>query len=226
MSKLFKKVFPTAPRKLIFIIGAAVFLSELISMAAIYALRPFPSNLIETLFDSSLLITLLSPILYFFAFRPMIQNRNDRRQTEESLRKSEEQYRSLVESTDDSVYLVDRNYRYLFMNKKHMTRMGFSGSEYIGRAYSEFHSPEETEVFVEEIDRVFETGVPAQHAHWSQRDGRYFLRTLSPVKGTDDETTAVNVITKNITRLKEMEAEREKLIDELQEALERIKTLK
>jgi PAS domain S-box-containing protein len=158
--------------------------------------------------------------------RSLSENIAERKKAEDSLRKSEEKYRSLVESTDDSVYLVNRSYMYLYLNRKHMTRMGFSGDEYMGRAYSEFHSPEETRVFVDEIDKVFETGEPAQHEHRSQRDGKYFLRTLSPVKGPGAEIIAVNVVTKNITALKELEAEREKIIGELQSALEKIRALK
>jgi light-regulated signal transduction histidine kinase (bacteriophytochrome) len=57
-------------------------------MAVIYALRPVSlSSLTETLLDSSLLITLLSPILYFFVFRPMLLNITEREQAEESLRR-------------------------------------------------------------------------------------------------------------------------------------------
>jgi PAS domain-containing protein len=42
----------------------------------------------------------------------------------EALKDSEEKYRSLVDSIDDSIYLIDRQYRYFFMNEKHITRMG------------------------------------------------------------------------------------------------------
>ncbi|HET6515105.1 MAG TPA: PAS domain-containing protein [Thermodesulfovibrionales bacterium] len=150
----------------------------------------------------------------------------ERKLAEEALSESEEKFRSLVESTDDSIYLVDRNYRYLYMNRKHMSRMGFGGEEYIGRMYGDFHTDEETRNFVEEIRRVFETAEPAQHEHRSKRDDKYFLRTLSPVKGPEGKTIAVSVVSKNITTLKLMEEERERLIAELQEALANIKTLK
>ena len=46
--------------------------------------------------------------------------------SEEALRKSEGKYSSLVESSEDSIYLVDRDYRYLFINKKHLSRLGIS----------------------------------------------------------------------------------------------------
>jgi PAS domain S-box-containing protein len=121
------------------------------------------------------------------------------------LRKSEEKYRSLVESTEDSIYLVDKDYTYLFMNKNHITRMGFSEDEYLGRTYGEFHSPVETKRFVENVDKVFATGKSVKHEHKSLRDDSYFLQTLSPVKGADGAIIAATIVSKNINDLKKME---------------------
>lgn len=87
MGWLHKNIFPLSPRKLILIVAAAVFISESVSMAVIFGLHPFSSKMMETLVDASLLIVLLSPILYFFVFRPMLRNINERRQAEESLKK-------------------------------------------------------------------------------------------------------------------------------------------
>ncbi len=136
------------------------------------------------------------------AFNEMIEMR---KQAEEALQKSEEKYRSLVESTDDSIYLLDRNYRYLYMNKRHMKRMGFSGDTYVGLAYSDFHSQEETRDFVGEVSKVVETGEPVRYEHLSLRDKRCFFRTLSPVKDAEGRVIAVNVVSKDVTELKEME---------------------
>jgi len=127
------------------------------------------------------------------------------KQAEEALRKSEEKYRSLVDSTEDSIYLVDRDCRYLFMNEKHLSRFGLLTDKVIGRAYSEFHFEEETEGFEEKVKEVFETGTSLSYEYRSQRDGRYFIRTLSPVKEPDGRTTAVTVVSKNITERKRAE---------------------
>jgi diguanylate cyclase (GGDEF)-like protein/PAS domain S-box-containing protein len=129
----------------------------------------------------------------------------ERKKADEALKKSEEQYRSLVESTDDSICVVDRNYRYVFINKKHLTRLGLSDDGYIGRLYYEFHTPEETKAFTEKADVVFNRGESVHHEYQSLRDGRYFLLTLSPVHKVDGTITAITVISKEITDYKRMQ---------------------
>jgi len=135
---------------------------------------------------------------------------------EEVLRESEERYRSLVESTEDSIYLVDRNCRYMFMNKKHLTRLGFALDHVIGRTYAEFHSKNDTKEFVEKIEEVFKTGGSIQDEHKSRMPGRYFLRTLSPINNSDGKTISVTVVSKDITDRKYAE-------EELKESSEKIK---
>jgi len=125
-----------------------------------------------------------------------------RRRAEEAVRESEGKYRSLVESTEDSIYLVDRNCSYLFMNQKHLARFGLPTDRIIDKTYGEFHSKEETKEFAEKIEEVLQTGKSLWHEYRSQTDGGYFLRTLSPVKEPGGRTTAVTVVSKDITALK------------------------
>jgi len=131
-----------------------------------------------------------------------VRDLTEHKKIEQSLKDGEEKYRSLVESTNDSIYVVDRNYKYLFMNKKHIVRMGFSGNEYLGQEYSKFHTPEETELFIAKANTVFDSGKSITHEYKSKRDGRYFLLTLSPIKKDDAKVKAVTVVSKDITDYK------------------------
>ena len=135
----------------------------------------------------------------------LVKEMAQRKGIEDALRSSEEKYRSLIESTDDSIYLVDREYKYIYMNKNHIATMGFSGDEWLGRSYGEFHSPEETEWFLNNVDSIFSTGRSVQHEHKSIRGDRYFLQTLSPVKDSGGKIIAVTVVSKDIAKLKMME---------------------
>ncbi|MFC1839844.1 PAS domain S-box protein, partial [Thermodesulfobacteriota bacterium] len=127
------------------------------------------------------------------------------KRAEDAFRVSEEKYRSLVESTEDSIYLVDRNCAYLFMNKKHLSRFGRPVDKIVGREYGDFHSAEETKEFTKRVKEVFETGKSISYEYRSERDRGYFLRTLSPVKKPDGKITNVTVISKNITERKQAE---------------------
>ena len=130
----------------------------------------------------------------------------EKRRTDE-LRKNEERYRSLVESTEDSVYLVDRDCRYQFMNEKHLSRLGLTGEQFLGRAYSDFHSAEDVKRFSEKVKYVFDTGTSIQHEYRENGKGCY-LKTLSPVKDPETDTvTAVTVVSKDISGLKRTERE-------------------
>jgi PAS domain S-box-containing protein len=127
------------------------------------------------------------------------------RRAEKELQASEEKYRSLVESVEHSIYLVDRDGKYLFMNKNYLSRLGLSAMQYPGRTYAEFHSPEETKDFIERVGKVFQTGGPFRYEHRSRRGGRYLLEMLSPIKEQDGGITAANVISMDITERRQTE---------------------
>ena len=126
-------------------------------------------------------------------------------QTEPEGRDPEEKYRFLLNNIEDSIYLVDSKYCYLFMNKAHLRRLGLLGEQFLGQPYRKYHSPQETKEFIKRINQALKTGDPLQYEHKSHRDGKYFLRTLSPVKDPGGHTVAVTIVSKDISEIKRME---------------------
>ncbi len=132
----------------------------------------------------------------------------ERRQAEEALRGSEGKYRSLVESTDDAVYLISRNMRYEFANGKYLSRLGLSLAELVGQEYGKLHPWDTNDEFAEKVDQVIKSGKPMVYEHLSHRDNKYFMRTLSPVIGEKPgEIKAITVTSKDITERKQAEKE-------------------
>ena len=113
----------------------------------------------------------------------------------------------MVEATTDSIYMVDRQCRYIFVNQNHCLRLGLPQNDLVGSKYKDFHSPEETRDFAENVAEVFKAGLSFQREHRSVRDGNEFLRTFSPVQsaGGGEEVMAVSVISKNVTEWKRAE---------------------
>ena len=77
-----------SPVRLVIIIALSVFVSEAFVMIIISFLQP-SSALFEVLFDSTFLVVLLSPMFYFFIFRPLVLHITERKRAEEGVRQSE-----------------------------------------------------------------------------------------------------------------------------------------
>ena len=120
-------------------------------------------------------------------------------QADVALVKDEENYRALVEASDNSIYIVDRDGTYLFMNQKHIARLSLSDRQYVGHTYADFHTQSETDEFIRKINDVFTAGAPLYYEHQSKTDGRYYLLTMSPIRESEGEIRAVTVISKDIT---------------------------
>ncbi len=117
----------------------------------------------------------------------------------------ERRLNSVMEYAGDSIYLIDRNYRYLLVNNELSSRFNLTKEQLLGKNINDLHSPEKAKEFIDKINQVFENGKPIKDEH-TREDKKWFLRTLSPVKDyMTGQITAVLVISKDITEIKKTE---------------------
>ncbi|MBN1167923.1 MAG: PAS domain S-box protein [Methanospirillaceae archaeon] len=121
-----------------------------------------------------------------------------KKQAEEALYSSDTNYRTIVEATEDSIYMVDRHARYLYINTPHRIRLALKDTPYESRLYRDFHNPEQTKKFQSALTRVLNTG--ELYIDEYEEDERIYLRKFIPVKyETGEQALAVTVLSTDIT---------------------------
>jgi len=129
-----------------------------------------------------------------------------------SIQKSEAEYKSVVESTNDSISIVDRAGRYLFMNSRYRVDLGLGPGSISGTSYRDFHSEYQVAQFLADIRTVFSSGTMLTK---ELSDGKKsLLQVMNPVINPESGTVvAVTETLRDITDQKNVErtmAENEK----------------
>jgi PAS domain S-box-containing protein len=84
----------------------------------------------------------------------------ERRKTEEALRASEERFRTLVETTSDIVWEVDRHARYTYVSPKIQDILGYEPHEVIGKKTLDLMLPEEAKRVAPLLRELADAGKP------------------------------------------------------------------
>ncbi len=144
------------------------------------------------------------PKVQFAELKNMITQAVMRKRVEEALLQSETNYRTLVECTEDSIYMVDRLGRYLFMNTHHRNRLDIENKDYKTLIYDDLHTPEDSAYFMKLVCQVIKDGKPVVNEY--EQNGRWFVRTISPVKNEIiEQNIAATVVSTEITQMKQLE---------------------
>ncbi len=115
-------------------------------------------------------------------------------------------YRALLESTSDFVWAIDRNGRYLFINRRMERLLGISNEEAKNRYFREFASASDNEDLLAKLGRVFK-GETIIHEYLGHLDNHWYLRTISPMRDASDRIVAAFILSKDITERKQIEEE-------------------
>jgi two-component system cell cycle sensor histidine kinase/response regulator CckA len=155
----------------------------------------------------------------------------ERKRVEKSLKKSEEKYRSILDSISDGYTETDFSGRYVYMNKEAYEFMGYTKEEYLGRHYKKTMTPETAKKVFEVYSGVYKTGKPATMFTYDiiKKDGSIkSIETNVSLKRDDSgNPNGLAALSWDITGRKKQEAEKKKLEAQLQQAqkMESIGTL-
>lgn len=131
-----------------------------------------------------------------------IQDITDRKRTEESLRQSEETYRTIFENTGTSMILIEEDMTISMANRQFVNNIGFSMDEIIGRMkWTDFAHPDDLEQMVAQHKLRREipgTGMTVYEIRYMAKSGDlcYALLNIQLVPGTKRSVASLIDITR------------------------------
>jgi PAS domain S-box-containing protein len=127
----------------------------------------------------------------------------ERKKAEEALRESEEKLWSVLNATQESIYMFDRDGMITMSNSTGMERLNIiSENKLIGHHFSEFMSPLTASKRKMKLDEVFSSQKPLEFE--DERDGKMFNHNYFPVFKNDKVSFVVTYST-DITERKRVE---------------------
>jgi len=133
---------------------------------------------------------------------------DEQQKSADALRESEEKYRTLAEASSDFIILVNRDGTVAFINRAGAAFIGMTPEEIIGRHSAELSTHDVVASHQQSIGHVFKEGKGSRvEIAIGHPDTLRWLDTLLvPMKDADGKTTAVLVVSREITEHKAAEA--------------------
>jgi PAS domain S-box-containing protein len=192
--------------RLVIVIALCVFLAEAFIMIVIHPFYHSP-DLLFAFFDAFVLVLILSPVLYAFVFRPLVQNINERKQAEQALRESEIRFRTVFRTSPDSITVSQlQDARIVDANDGFSELTGYSKKEVRGKSVLDiplWNDLQDREKMVAELQK--HGYISNFEAAFKKKDGRIIQSLISArVIMLKDEPHILAVI-RDISELKKTE---------------------
>jgi PAS domain S-box-containing protein len=127
----------------------------------------------------------------------------------DALRQSEEKYRTILESIEESYYEVDIAGNLTFFNDSTCNLLGYARDELIGMNNRQLMDQENAKKVYQTFNKVYSTGEPAIGSEWEiiRKDGtkRIFDASVSLIEDAEGRPIGFHGILRDITRRKQAE---------------------
>ncbi|OGP94640.1 MAG: hypothetical protein A2157_11290 [Deltaproteobacteria bacterium RBG_16_47_11] len=134
-------------------------------------------------------------------------------------------YEHLTKYANDIIFLADQNWKIVEANDRALASYGYTRDEFLKMDAKSLRSPEEKQLFDKQFTTIDEQkGMILETVHQRQDGITFPVEASIRVIEVEGKKFYQSII-RDITRRKQAEKEREKLIQELQEALTKVKKL-
>lgn len=203
-----------SPFRLILVIFLSVFVSELLVMFFLSLLRDY-SMWKWAVIDSTLLTLLLIPILYYYAFKPIVHQINERKEAENALLRVSNQNKLILDAAGEGIFGLDSEGRVVFANPSAAAMLGYSVEELIGEVHHHkvHHSKSDGAGYPHEdcpINAAYRDGTVhhgTEEVFWKKDGTSIPIEYISTPIMEKGELKGAVVTFKDITERKRMQAE-------------------
>ncbi|MBA7504973.1 Sensor protein FixL [subsurface metagenome] len=155
-------------------------------------------------------------------FRGVVRDITERKQAEETLRESEERYRTILESIEHGYFEVDIRGNLTFFNDSMCEIIGYPRDEMMGMNNRKYMEKENARKVYQTFNRVYTTGKPDRGFDWEiiRKDGtkRTVEASVSLVRDSKGKPTGFRGIVRDLTERRKAEAEKKALEQQAQVA--------
>ncbi len=104
----------------------------------------------------------------------------ERKRAEGALRKSEENYRNLIETMSEGLGVQDKNGLIVFMNKRACEILGYELEELIGKPITSVYDEENQKILREQMAQRHEGKRQSYEIAWTRKDGGKIFTIIAP----------------------------------------------
>ncbi|MFQ6608824.1 MAG: PAS domain-containing protein [Fidelibacterota bacterium] len=147
--------------------------------------------------------------------------------SQQILSESEEKYRTLVQSMEDAVFVVDETSHLIFVNSQFAQLVSESVDDCVGKELTEILKSNSGSELIHDVERVLLTGKSIKDDYLVETERGYLWMetTMVPQYNSGGKLISVLVIPRDVTKRRQLEEQLKELVATLRSQQETLKAL-